>query len=183
MENSVHAIKMVFGVIVFSLALGIALMLFSQAKSTSQAILYLKEYEMSNNSNQEQENSNEYRVVGLETVIPTIFDYYKSKSIIYLKKGKYDKNNDEIVDISNIKLYKSEQTKDNIYCFDIEDEIKRMESWTKNDIDTKAFLRSTLCSSELNEIFNMQPKFIERIGKQYKENGQERTVIEYILID
>lgn len=187
MENSVHAMKMVFGVIVFSLAIGIALMLFSQARKTSQSILYLKEEEMSRVSNQEEANSNSYRIVGLETVIPTIFDYYNSKSIIYLKKGNYNKNTDEITNVSNIKLYQSEKNKNDIYCFDIEEEKNRDESWTKSKDSTKNFVTvllyyGTYQKSELHEYFNKEPKFVERLGT-ITQNDKERTVIEYILIE
>lgn len=181
MENSVHAMKMVFGVIVFSLAIGIALMLFSKARKTSQSILYLKEEEMSRVSNQEEANSNSYRIVGLETVIPTIFDYYDSKSIIYLKKGSYYKSIDRITNVSDIKLYQSPKNQNDIYYLDIEEETDRGESWTTSKESTKEFV-TLLYKSKLNEDFTKKSKFVERLGTITK-NDKERTVIEYILIE
>lgn len=77
MENAVDALKIAFAVFVFVIALALALAVIGQVRTTSDVILALgdktNEYEYveidENNAN------NEDRIVGFETILPTIYRY------------------------------------------------------------------------------------------------------------
>lgn len=165
MENAVEALKMAFAVIVFSMALTIAFTMFTQAKNTSDIILEQEDeataYEY---YNYEEGQSAKYqkRVVGLETVIPTLYKYYKENYTVVFKQGTYI--NGQLYDVKNLVLYESESkyksdgkilwgdykwqtywgdiTDSNpnykkICSFDMDEEIKRREPWSGKQSDTK----------------------------------------------
>lgn len=86
MENSAEALKMAFAVMVFVMALSIAIMTFSQARETADIVLTSSdattfyEYDYSGNG---QEN----RIVGMETIIPTLYRYSKENLMIRFAKN------------------------------------------------------------------------------------------------
>lgn len=186
MENSAHAVKMILGVIVFGLALTIALNLFSQIRRTSQSFLFSNEEDYS--YKEENISGKQKRIVGLETVVPTIFNYYNSKSVIYLKKGNYNQDTGELTNISNINLYYSSIRRRDFNYLDYEEEKKTKEPWTNSVNETKNFVKSLLYTNknkELYDIFSENPtkekKFVEVIGTSLQDN-EEKTVIEYVFI-
>lgn len=82
MENMVDALKMAFAVIVFVMALTIAFAVFSQAKATSDIVLYMND--KTNFEEYIEENKNEKKIVGMETIIPLVaryIDYNENYSI------------------------------------------------------------------------------------------------------
>ena len=91
MENATDALKMAFAVVVFVMALTIAVMMFSQLNQVSKLVVsssdITKYYEYKIAKDEEQT-----RIVGLETIIPTLYKYYKEnyKSTIELFKTTTD---------------------------------------------------------------------------------------------
>lgn len=79
MEDAVEALKIGFAVLVFVIALSVAFSSLTQAKQVSDTVLemtsstYLDEYEFANTA------PGDGRVVGIETVIPTLYRYSKEK--------------------------------------------------------------------------------------------------------
>lgn len=72
MENAVDALKIAFGFLVFVMAITVAFMLFSQAKSTSDAVMF-----SSDNTNfYTYESNNTKSIVGVDTVIAMLYRYY-----------------------------------------------------------------------------------------------------------
>lgn len=160
MENATDALKMAFAVMIFVMALTVSIVMFSQLNKTSKIVLSSSdvtkfyEYEVA----QDQRN----RIVGLETIIPTLYKYYKENyTVIFL-----DKNGNPI------KLYETQQknkdiwggdstTRDqliskyyngtntfNVCAFDVDEETVRHEPWTGSPSDYKknidAFLNGTI---------------------------------------
>ena len=80
MENVAEALKMAGEMLLFILALGICISSFSQARETSDALLKYTDREY---VTQYQEMGTTQRVVGEETVIPTIYRAYKERFKIY----------------------------------------------------------------------------------------------------
>lgn len=83
MENAVDAIKMAFGMIVFVIAMSVAMYLFTIASSTSQVLLYAADktnyydnIEITKNAAGDY-NDVTTREVNVETIIPTLYRYYK----------------------------------------------------------------------------------------------------------
>jgi len=92
MENATQALIIVFSVLVFVMALTVTIVSFNNAKNAADVILYTKDetnyYDYINVSGKADEN----RIVGLEAIIPTLYNYYNEDYTIVFKKGKYNKN-------------------------------------------------------------------------------------------
>ena len=76
MENAADALRMAFAMFVFVLAIGIAFAVFSQARAVADIVLF---YTDNTNFEQYTEGGNDTdRIVGLETVVPTIKRYIEN---------------------------------------------------------------------------------------------------------
>lgn len=100
MEDAVDALKMAFSVFAFIIALSIVFAMFSQAREVSDIVLaktdntYFAQYELPN------ENTGG-REVGIETIIPTLYRYYKEKfsiDIITSNNDNYNEKFDEEIE-------------------------------------------------------------------------------------
>lgn len=164
MENAVEALKMAFAVILLVLALGLSMTIFSKARETSQLMLKYSEpteyYEYYDYSKDNEEDALGNRIVGIETIIPTLYKYSKERYKVTFKEGTIDtgntfvNSNGETVQLVNVnitnnleiyetttnpdiewsKSYKNDfdntGTSKKICSFDIDEEIKRGECWT-----------------------------------------------------
>lgn len=161
MENATHALIMAFSVMVLVIALTVSIVAFNNAKQTADIILYTKDetnyYEYQGSKGKQAEN----RIVGLETVIPTLYKYYKENYTVVLKKGNYNEANGEISNWEYLPIYTTkanrnwqssyntlmknkygaEKPNEQIFSFDLDEETLRHEPWTgsndriKNNLD------------------------------------------------
>lgn len=90
MEDAVDALKLAAWVFVFILALSIVFMIFSQAREVSDIVLKYSDNTYSNlYTTQANRADVQGRVVGIETVVPTLYRYYKDKySVDIVESGK-----------------------------------------------------------------------------------------------
>ena len=92
MENGVEAIRMGFSMFIFALALTTAMYIFSICGNTAQAIVYYTdESNFYDNISLSEDNPNKIttsRYVGFDTVIPTLYRYYKENFCVKI----YDKS-------------------------------------------------------------------------------------------
>lgn len=76
MDNAVDALKIAFGVLVFVIGLTVSINAFAQAKAVSDEVFYMADktnfYEYTS-----EEKIPEGRIVSGETIIPTLYRYYK----------------------------------------------------------------------------------------------------------
>lgn len=93
MENAVDALKIAFGVLVFVIALTIAFALLSQAKATSDIMLFASDKTNYYTYNKDADNT-EGRIVGADVVISSLYRYYKESIVVYIVDGtdKYEFN-------------------------------------------------------------------------------------------
>lgn len=86
MDNATDALFIAFAVFIFVIALTISITMFSQANQVSQAVLTTSD--ITNFYNYEFGGENQQsRIVGLETIIPTLYKYYKENyTILFLNK-------------------------------------------------------------------------------------------------
>lgn len=105
MENAVEAIKMAFAVIVFGMALTISVVSFNSVKATSDIVLYTKDetnyYDYQGAIGKAAEN----RIVGLETIIPTLYKYYKENYTVVFRQGIYDETTGEFYNLRPLEIY------------------------------------------------------------------------------
>ena len=77
MENATEALKMAFAVSVLIIAITVTFMLIAQARSTADVIYTAKDNQdyVENITSMGQQAGEEYRLVGIDTIIPTIYRY------------------------------------------------------------------------------------------------------------
>lgn len=132
MEDAVDALKMAFSVFSFVLALVIVFSMFSQAREVSDIVIsktdntYFAKYEF-------PDGSTNGRTVGIETIMPTLYRYYKEKFSIDIisDTSSLDTKSNEKFDIDVERAVFNGTTKyDNLYSDGI--------VWLGNpDIDTQ----------------------------------------------
>lgn len=150
MENAVDALKMAFAVIVFTIALSLSIYMFSQARVAADAVLYRSDSTRYTDY-EEAVAGSEDRIVGLETMIPTLYKYYKENYTIIFKdrNDNYIKLYETQTDVTlwstgYINKYYPSNTDVRVCSFDVDEETRRHEPWTgtrknyKNNLD--AFL-------------------------------------------
>lgn len=83
MDNAIDALKIAFAVLVFVMALTLAMNAFGQAKAVSDEVFYMADktnfYEYTS-----EEKIPEGRIVSGETIIPTLYRYYKENFNVIL---------------------------------------------------------------------------------------------------
>lgn len=187
MENASDAIIMAGAVLIFVIALTVTMNVFSQARSTVDTVVYASD----------RTNYYEYlddygniknRIVGLETVIPTLYKYYKENyTVVFLdgngnglelyktktnkenwatyvpEGGTIEKTKDFIVDkYPGMENESQESNGDIRICsFDVNEELARREPWVSDPVETRKNLQA----------------FIE--GKEYKWPNASGNVYNY----
>ena len=93
MENAVDALKIAFGVLVFVIALTVAFALLSQAKATSDIMLFASDKTNYYTYSKDADDA-EGRIVGADVVISSLYRYYKESIVVYIVDGtdKYEFN-------------------------------------------------------------------------------------------
>ncbi len=183
MENAVDALKMGFAVLAFVMALSLAFYMFSEARTTADFVLHKSdisrfvEYEgdATNLSDTEKEMQN-HRIVGLETIIPTLYKYYKENYTVIFKNSSNPRDYMEVyttqtdpkdwsgkdeTDKVN-KYFGGQSTK--ICSFDVDEETKRREPWGENPDAVKKNLDAFLSGGtvKFTGMTYTYPGFIEQ---------------------
>ena len=95
MENAVDALKIAFGVLVFVIALTVAFALLSQAKATSDIMLFASDKTNYYTYSKDADNT-EGRIVGADVVISSLYRYYKESVVVRV----YDSTGEKIGDFN-----------------------------------------------------------------------------------
>lgn len=106
MENAVKALEMAFAVMVFVIALSVSMISFNKAKATSDVVLYAQDetnyYDYEGATGKAAEN----RIVGIETIIPTLYKYYKENYTVVFRKGTYNEEG-VLSDLDPLEVYET----------------------------------------------------------------------------
>lgn len=127
MENATEALKMAAAVLVFVLALSITVSAFGEARQSAQIVLEYKDRDYDYDTYLNYDVKTTKRIVGAETIIPSIYKAYKENYKIVFKKANgegmelYKKaktiNSTETIPICSIDLQKdvlgSDEEKEN----------------------------------------------------------------------
>lgn len=167
MENATEALKMAFAVIVLVAALSLAIYSFSNVRETSAQITnnddvkqYYQQLTLSE-TGEGSANALSSRIVGVETIIPTLYRYYKENYTILFYRGiGYNSNNGSFESITPMALYFTETSPTylesstiaiadangnntrEIFGFDIQDEQVRREPWSATQNSSYNFIRA-----------------------------------------
>ncbi len=83
-DNAANALRIAFAVLVFVIAISLSMRVFSQAKAVSDEVFYMTDktnfYEYTIG-----DNSPDGRIVSGETIIPTLYRYYKENFNVIIK--------------------------------------------------------------------------------------------------
>lgn len=86
MENAVDALKIAFGVLVFVIALTVAFALLSQAKATSDIMLFASDKTNYYTYSKDADDA-KGRIVGADVVISSLYRYYKESVVVRVYDG------------------------------------------------------------------------------------------------
>ena len=147
MENAVDALKIAFAVLVFVIAFTVIMTMFTQARETADLVLqrsditeYMDYIEVSQIVGGTA-NEGTDRIVGLETIIPTLYKYYKENyTVIFLhSNGKpltlYTSQRDPVnwsgygQEGGYTNRYYNDPYETEICAFDVNEETSRREPW------------------------------------------------------
>lgn len=146
MENAVDALKIAFAVFIFVIALSIAMYMFTQVKLTSDLVMqasdvteYMDYTELNDMANSQTMVDND-RIVGLETIIPTLYKYYKENYTVIFRNSNgtpmdlyITQTNDKLWSSNYTnKYYNSKIDLKKVCSFDVDEETSRHEPWTGN---------------------------------------------------
>lgn len=143
MENAVDALKMAFAIIVFVVCLSMIMFMFTKAKETSDIVLQSSDiteymdYTKSTEIVGGVSTNGEERIVGLETIIPTLYKYYKENyTVIFLDSNKQPlelyktQTNTSLWSNNYTNKYYTNNKDVKICSFDVDEETSRHEPWT-----------------------------------------------------
>lgn len=166
MENAAEALKMAAAVLVFVLALSISINAFGEVRQASQMIIDNKDREY--DYTYVEDYGTTQRVVGAETIVPSIYKAYKENyKIVFVFKTAELKENG---------LYKKAYMSDRIpiYSIDLEKDV------LGSDEQKEKFIRALLYGSkylddiadfEISGIFLNKSNFYDTIkGKTFTES-------------
>ena len=195
MENATDALKIAFAAFVFIMALTIAITMFSQLNQVSKIVVSssdnTKYYEYKATTDDEKT-----RIVGLESIIPTLYKYYKENyTVLFLEANGEPMNlyktkmedtslwsdyNQELKVVG--KYYKNNNNNNPICSFDVEEETARHEPWTGNLDDYNENLDAFLSGGtftykdDKTKKYEYKRGFVEKYyNKKFKETLGEYT--------
>lgn len=173
MENAVEALKIAFGVMMFVLALTLSVSSFSKANSAVTAITRMNDRETEYTYVQESEER--FRIVGVESIVPTIYRAYYEKIIIKF----FDVDGDPLTLYYNINRHDGTTTSINYLDANNYDKSfldKLLEPGTSEDEDYEFEFNDGLYN------FLTQNKFKEELGEYNDVDNQRKTrVITYTI--
>lgn len=168
MEHATEALKMAAAVLVFVLALSITISAFGEARQTAQVILEYKDRDYDYNTYLAYKVNETQRIVGAETIIPSIYKAYKENYKIVFKDG----NGNGITLYQKKNVTGTEETE--ICSIDLEKDV------IGSDQEKENFIKALLYPSKNTEIVNAFDKkgiilpredFYDKIeGKTFKES-------------
>lgn len=146
MENAVDALKIGFAVLVFVMALSLTMFMFTNARESADIVLHSSDLTAYMEYIEPQEGS-ENRIVGLETIIPTLYKYYKENYTVIFRDASggflelYETaTNTDLWSTGYTNKYYSNKTDTRVCSFDVNEETRRHEPWTGNEKENKRML-------------------------------------------
>lgn len=188
MENAVDAIKIAFGVFVFAMALSLAMYMFTMARETSDIVLQRSDVTALMQYIETSDMIDEDRVVGLETIIPTLYKYYKENYTVIFRESNgnpleiYEtKTNPDLWSPGYTNKYYDNNEDLRVCSFDVDEETRRREPWTGNTnyykLNLDMFLSGgTFVAPSGNGMDYEYSGFIE----EYKDSQFRESLGEYV---
>ena len=157
-ENASDALKMASAILLFVMALSLAIFSFSRVQSVSKITMSKLDsgktfYDVDNiEYNGVKLNITSSKIVGVDTVIPMMYSYYDEGITILFYSGRMN-NEGKIYDMKPLPLYATETLDSRlqnsnlidgnryVYGLDLDDEMLRQEPWSYNRQFAMNFIR------------------------------------------
>ena len=190
MENTVDALKMAFAIFVFTIAISLAIYMFTKARETANIVLqssdvtkYMEYTDLSDiNSGISIEDD---RIVGLETIIPTLYKYYKENyTVIFLKSDGitpldiYETQTEPTLwSEGYTNKYYSDNQDLRVCSFDVDEETRRHEPWTGSNEKIKSnidyFLKGGTYTYNVSSSYYPEGKIVYNYGQGFIKEHQQ----------
>ena len=181
MENAADALKIAFGVLIFIVALSICIISFGQIRETAQFILNSKDNDYQNEYVEEvkdaEGNPVRKRIVGSETIIPSIYRAFEEKYRVIIK---FLDDNDYIYH-----SYRGTNIPDELK-FSYIDLAHDYVTISEEDEQRELFLNYILYGKnkeQVRNIFNIELKNDEPLFNKIKGKKFEESLGEYYIDD
>ena len=176
MENAVDALHMAAGVLIFVLALTISISAFTQTRVTATTLLDRQdreyEYTYVEENFDSEGNAVTERIVGLESIVPSIYKAYKENyKIIFDDDGDTSNINARQIlgdDNSNGGIYRRRDDAGDwvcVYSIDLQNEV------LGNDTQKEQFLMAILYGKDYEEFNTVRTNFVDNLGIYLNEEG------------
>lgn len=199
MENAVDAMKMAFAMLVFVAALSLTMFSFTQVRQTSQTITQEADtreyYDKLSLESANSVNKNSSRIVGSETIIPTLYRAYKENyTVLFYQGSNYKEDTGEFSKIEPIVIYHTESMQDSqddqddavsksslitdtdtrgVFGIDPQDEQARQEPWLVNEESTLKFIDALINASETERYHTTRTT--SATGEQNNQFGRDEN--------
>ena len=181
MENAVEGFKLAFAVLLLTMALSLTIAFFSKARTTAEMVLRSSDktvyYDYTSYSIPQDTSGN--RIVGYETIIPTLYKYDKERYKVTFKQGNYNETTGELSNVTNLSIYETKSVQANwnknyvndfdgettstsghnmnICSFDIIEETQRNEPWVGSSEQVKLHLDAIFSGTKDGYILPQNP--------------------------
>ena len=187
MENATDALKMAGAVLLFVLAISIIILSFGQVRESADTIIDYRDRETSYiEGNYYYEGNNNSRIVGLETIIPSIYRaYLENYKIVFssdiLGKPIYKINGNEkyLIDLenssneTNITLAKVEFIQGILYGKNKDNKEVYSDPTAKQNFESKFNISLSDCESIYSQLSKENVPIIEDLGVYYQNDSAD----------
>lgn len=164
MENVADALKIAAAVLIFVLALSISINAFGEARIASRTILEYKDREYDYTYVEENKDSNgnivTERIVGLESIVPTIYKAYKENYKIV-----FDENISQIRDDGIYKRRDDRGQQVAVYSIDLQNEV------LGSDTQKEQFIMAILYGNRCENYNEIKTAFQNNLGIYLLDQG------------
>lgn len=165
MENAIDALHMAAAVLIFVVALSISINAFGEVRMTAQTILDSKDKEYS--YTYVEDNGTTERIVGLESIVPSIYKAYKENYKIVFRDDDSSEDANDLLGDDGIYRVRDSTTGNlvGIYKIDLEEEI------LGSNTQKEQFIMAILYGSRYAEFNTVKDNFQQNLGIYLNNQG------------
>ena len=165
MENAIDALHMAAAVLIFVVALSISINAFGEVRMTAQTILDSKDKEYS--YTYVEDNGTTERIVGLESIVPSIYKAYKENYKIVFRDDDSSEDANDLLGDDGIYRVRDSTTGNlvGIYKIDLEEEI------LGSNTQKEQFIMAILYGSRYADFNTVKDNFQQNLGIYLNNQG------------
>lgn len=164
MENATDALHMAAAVLIFVVALTISINAFSEARMTATTILDRQDREYS--YTYVEDNGTTERIVGLESIVPSIYKAYKENYKIVFKDNEDTDGAPTLLGADGIYRRRNDSGDFvGVYSIDLQNEV------LGNDTQKEQFIMSILYGKRYADFNTVKVNFVDNLGIYLNDEG------------